>query len=384
MFTKNNFNSDNFNAGLVAAIGNRIENDMFTDAIIAGTKYLTDTLREKGGCEGDGAPLVGQVLGGAAPKLPLSALQTVSEKDEQKGIEQLLRGYYIGIRNPRTHEATEDTEDFCIRIMVLIDTILQFLNREVEEFDVSAFVDRVYDPHFVASNEYAQALVSQVPNDKLIEVFQIAFDKRNDGDIKQVEVAFQAIYQLMPEGDLKSAIESVGDALREVTETIDIANLFKLLKPSAWQLLQDDVKMRIENIIIVSCNEGRFDNYSGIEKGSIGTWGNTFGRYFSRKDDLGVAILSRLVNDWYTQNYIGKYYMYSLPSIITDEETFESLSNNLTYAVLDNQAKVVRTKLLEVCGNYPEKLKESLKVHAQERKHNDPEYAEQLLEALSK
>lgn len=384
MFTKNNFNADNFNAGLVAAVGNRIESDLFTDAIIAGTKYLTDTLREKGGCEGDGAQLVGQVLDGTAPKLPINTLRTVSEIDEQKGIAQLLRGYYIGIRNPRTHEATEDTEEFCIRIMVLIDTMLQFLNREVEEFDVPGFVNRIYDPHFVASSEYAHALISQVPNDKLIDVFQIAFARRNDGDIKQVEVAFQAIYQLMPEGNLKAAIECVGDALREATESSDIANLFKLLKPSAWQLLQDDVKMRVENIVIESCNEGRFDKYSGIEKGSIGTWGTTFGRYFSRKDDLGVAILSRLLNDWYTQNYIGKYYMYSLPSIITDEGVFDELSNNLSYAVLGNQAEVVRTKLLEVCSNYPEKLKESLKVHAQERKHSDPEYAEQLFEVLSK
>ena len=74
MFTKNNFN-----AGLVAAVGNRIKSDLFTDAIIAGTKYLTDTLREKRGCEGDGTQLVGQALGGAEPKLPINTLRAVSE-----------------------------------------------------------------------------------------------------------------------------------------------------------------------------------------------------------------------------------------------------------------------------------------------------------------
>jgi uncharacterized protein (TIGR02391 family) len=383
MYTKNNFTGDNFDAGLIAAVGNRLESGAFTDAILAGTKYLTDILREKGQCEGDGVQLVGQVLGGAAPKIPINKLQTVSEKDEQKGLEQLLRGYYIGIRNPRTHEATEDTEEFCIKMMVLIETILQFLNREVDEFDVETFVDKIYDPYFVASDEYAQSLVSQVPNDKLVSVFNRAFIRRTEGEISQIKFAFLAIYHILPEVYLSGVIECVGNALRETTEPSEFTNLFALLKPNAWQLLQSDVKMRAENIIIDSCSEGRFNIHSGIEKGSIGTWGVIFGRYFSRKDDLCDAILSRLVSDWYTQNYVGKYFMYFIPTIISNEEQYKTLADNLTYAALSNQATIVRSKLLEVCGNYPEKIKKLLTVNTQERRHNDPAYAEKLLEALS-
>ncbi|WP_373032393.1 TIGR02391 family protein [Sulfurovum sp.] len=383
MFIKDNFNEENFDQGLVAAVGQRITNGEYTDAILAGTKYLTDMLREKSSSEGDGAQLVGQVLGGHTPKLPLNSLQTVSEKDEQKGIEQLLRGYYIGIRNPRTHEITQDTEEFCIRIMILIDTMLQYINREVEEFDVPDFVNRIYDPHFVASKEYAETLISQVPNDKLIEVFKYAFDRRDDGRIKDIKFAFTAIYQLLPEDDLKSAIECVGESLRVATDNSKIAELFRLLKPSAWQYLQNDVKMRIENMVIESAKVGRYDIYSGIEKGSIGTWGNTFGKYFSRKDDLVAVLLSRLTSDWYTQNYVGEYFMYSLPAMITRDEQMELLAENLSYAALSNQAKIVRSQLLEVCENYPAHLKKLLKVSVQERKNNDSEYAEELLDLLT-
>lgn len=382
MFNKENFNADNFDPELISFVGNRINNEEFTDAILAGTKYLTDVLRKKGGCEGDGAQLVGQVLGGVAPKLPINSLQTVSEKDEQKGLEQLLRGYYIGIRNPRTHEITEDTEDYCIRIMVLIDTMIKYLKREVEEFDVAGFVNRIYDPHFVASEEYAEALISQVPANKIINVFQVAFDRRGEGRPKDIEFAFRAMYQLMLEEDLKSAIECIGEKLKVATETSDIANLFRLFKPNAWQLLKDDARMRIENMVIEGCNKGRYDNFAGIEKGSIGTWGNTLGRYFSRREDLGAALLSRLESDWYTQNYVGKYFMYSLPTIITSDEQLELLADNLAYAALSNKAKVVRSKLLEVSENYPEKLKRLLRVAVQERQHNDKKYAEELLDKL--
>ena len=339
--------------------------------------------REKSHTEGDGAQLVGQVLGGTAPKLPINNLQTVSEKDEQKGIEQMLRGFYIGIRNPRTHEITQDTEEFCIRIMIMIDTILQYLNREVEEFDISGFVDRIYDPHFVASEEYAEALVAQVPNNKLIDVFMAAFERRAEGKAKEIKFAFRAMYQLFPEGDLSTAIECIGNSLRGATDTTEIANLFRLMKPKAWQLLQDDVKMRIENMIIEDCKKGRYDIYSGIEKGSLGTWGNTFGRHFSRRKDLGNALISRLENDWYTQNYVAKYYIYSLPAIIYVDSQLGELAENLAYAALSNKAKLVRSELLEACENYPSKLKELLKVAIQERKHNDPEYAEKILNLLS-
>lgn len=67
MFKKQNFNEYNFDKNLVAAVGSRLEYNLYTDAILQGTKHLTQLLRDKGGCEGDGASLVGQVLGGPPP-----------------------------------------------------------------------------------------------------------------------------------------------------------------------------------------------------------------------------------------------------------------------------------------------------------------------------
>ncbi|OEU65161.1 MAG: TIGR02391 family protein [Desulfovibrio sp. S3730MH75] len=382
MFTKIFFTNEHFEEGLVEAVGNRLKNGEYTDAILVGTKYLTDVLRQKGNVEGDGAQLVGQVLGGNAPSFPLNKLQTVSEKNEQKGIEQLLRGFYIGVRNPRTHEITEDTEDFCIRALVIIDTALQYLNRKAEEFDVTAFVDRIYDPHFVPSEEYAQTLVSQVPVNKILDVFLQAFERRLEGNTKDIKHAFEALYQVMPENQIAQAVEKIGDALRIETEASNIASLFRFLKPSSWSLLQADVRIRVENMIIAGCKTGTYDVYSGIKKGPLGTWGNTFGRYFQRKDDLAQALIVRLGSDWYTQNYVGQYFMYSLPVIVTDDELVEKATDMLAYAALDNKAKVVRSKLIDVCQNYPAKWKELLKVYVQERKEYDNDYADKVLELL--
>lgn len=381
MFSKDLFTKDNFDSGLVDAVGNRLANGEYSDAIIAGVKYLTDTLREVGGVEGDGAQLVGQVLGGTAPIFALNKLQTVSEKDEQKGIEQFIRGIYIGIRNPRTHDAIEDTEDFAVRVLVAVDLSLQYLAREAQVFDVAAFVNRIYEPHFVPNAEYAQALVSEIPNDKVVPVFLAAFSRRTEGDLEKTRHAFTALYQLMNAEQMAEVTHALGDELRGIVDTAKIAEIFRLLKPEAWSTLQGDVRMRMENIIIEACKEGTYDVHSGLVNGGIGTWGNTFGRYFTRRDDLADALINRLYASWYTQNFVGKYYMYPLPALITGER-IEKAIDALAYAALGNKAKAVRARLLEVAQNYPEPWKNALKVAVQERKDSDPEYADSLLGVL--
>jgi len=382
MLTKDIFTTENFNPGLIFAVGNRLQTGEYTDAILAGMKCLTDVLRAKGGIEGDGAQLVGQVLGGSAPTLRLNKLQTVSEKDEQKGIEQLVRGLYVGVRNPRTHEITEDTEDFCIRTLIIVDVILQYLNRNVEEFNVQDFVNRIYDPYFVPSQEYAQALVSQVPADKVMEIFSATFARRDEGKLRDVQFAFEALYQIMPDDDLSLAVNAIGNALRTEQDASKIADLFQLLKPSAWSLLDMDVQIRMENLIIEECGQGTYDVYASFTKKALGSWGNTFGRYFDRRDDLANCLIGRLGRDWYSQNYVGQYFMYALPVIITGAELIKQTADILSYAAVGNKAKVIRHKLLEVAPNYPPEWKEQLKVSIQERKESDADYADQILSLL--
>jgi Protein of unknown function (Hypoth_ymh) len=53
------------------AIRINYEKRNFTGAILDGFYFLSDLLRNKSGIEGDGAPLIGQALGGSSPKIKL-------------------------------------------------------------------------------------------------------------------------------------------------------------------------------------------------------------------------------------------------------------------------------------------------------------------------
>ncbi|MEY6888248.1 TIGR02391 family protein [Klebsiella pneumoniae] len=382
MFVKNNFNANNFDVELVDAIGNRLENNQFSDAILAGTKYLTTLLREKGQCEGDGAQLVGTVLGGQSPRIKINSLQSVSEQDEQRGFESLLRGYYQCIRNPRTHDNFPDTEDSCMRILIMLDTLIKYLKRDVAEFDYTAILERVYEVHFVNNSDYAEALISQIPEKRLVDFFQDLILRFNERPTKEIDSIFKAINQRLSGEEEKAAMRLIGEELRRASNDSEFANVFRIIKPSAWRILPDDVLIRMEKIIIEECKKGYFDFYSNATKGAIGTWGNTFGSKFKRKDDLGDALIGLLYNSWYTQNYVAKYYVFSIPSIITDDVKVKELADALAYATIVNGAKLLRTKLIDASKNYPEQLKNHLRDAVQQRMDSDKKYAEELLDQI--
>jgi len=79
---------------LWAVIATSYESGNYTGAILDSIHFLGELIREKTGLEGDGVSLVGQAFGGQNPKLKVTKLQTESDGNVQKGVEQFLRGIY--------------------------------------------------------------------------------------------------------------------------------------------------------------------------------------------------------------------------------------------------------------------------------------------------
>ena len=103
------------------AVKSTYEVENYSGAILDAMHHLSDVLRDRAGVDGDGATLVGQALGGNSPRLRINRLQTETEKNEQRGIESILRGMYQAIRNPRSHENIEDKQETA-------DAIIHFVN----------------------------------------------------------------------------------------------------------------------------------------------------------------------------------------------------------------------------------------------------------------
>ncbi len=92
--------------------------DNYFHAVLEATKSIADKLRAKSGLSEDGAKLVDLTLCGSSPLLIMNAMVTDSQRSEQSGFANLVKGTFGMFRNPTAHEARlfwtmtkEDAED---------------------------------------------------------------------------------------------------------------------------------------------------------------------------------------------------------------------------------------------------------------------------------
>lgn len=74
-------------------------------AVLEAVKSVADKMRARTGLTDDGAPLVDRALGGDQPMLAINARASVSERGEQNGFANLIKGTFGMFRNPTAHEA---------------------------------------------------------------------------------------------------------------------------------------------------------------------------------------------------------------------------------------------------------------------------------------
>lgn len=74
-------------------------------AVQEAVKSVADKIRTRTGLTDDGSTLVDRALGGAAPMLAINPHRTESERSEQKGFANLVRGTFGMFRNTTAHEA---------------------------------------------------------------------------------------------------------------------------------------------------------------------------------------------------------------------------------------------------------------------------------------
>lgn len=383
MLTCSSFGWDEIETGLRSAVELRALSGEYSDAVRAAFRYMTEVIRSKSGEAGDGLQLVGKALGGNAPAIRVNQMRTQSEVDEQKGVETLIRGLYTAIRNPLNHENVQTSEVDFLRALMMVDTAIRYLTRQVVVFEMNDFVTRVFDPYFVASKDYADQIVSSVPQDQLAEAFTAIFNKRNEGDANKLKFTFRAFYGRMSESQISTIISLMAQPLRNETDLPTLVRLLKILRGDFLRQLPDDVRTRLENMMLDDMAKGTYDAYSGPKLGPIGTWVVRFGEHFTDKQRLLEVLNERLRNDWYSQNYMGHYFMYILPDLVPSQtDAVSTVCDSLSYAMIVNQAKILRQKFTEVCKNYPPLWKEQLRAAIQLRNDSDPDFVARTLALL--
>ena len=363
---------------ICSVIKNKYDNKSYSDAILESIKYLTNLIRKKSKIDTDGASLVGQAFGGQSPKIKINKMETTSEKDEQKGYEQILRGIYCGIRNPRVHEQYQDVKEVADSIIIFINYLAEMIKSTKNNFQLEEYKKRVFDPLFPAREDYAEMLVNEIPSDEILNTSISILKDRNRGESKKIEIYFKTLFNKMDESQYASLMKSISNELKIAQRDIDIISIIRLIEPKFWLMLDDDVKIRIENTIIKSVSKGYYDIHEGIKEGHLGTWASSRGVYFKLRNELGEAIIKQLAKNWYAQNYIAEYFIYNISSIIEDGDMVKRCCENISYATLFNNATHLQKLLKDNFGYFPTHWQQLIIKCGLKYNENNPEYFESL------
>lgn len=79
--------------------------DDYFHAVLEAVKSVADKMRVRTGLTDDGGTLVDRVLGGDPPMLAVNPRSTASDRSEQSGFANLVKGVFGMFRNPTAHEA---------------------------------------------------------------------------------------------------------------------------------------------------------------------------------------------------------------------------------------------------------------------------------------
>jgi uncharacterized protein (TIGR02391 family) len=77
--------------------------DNYFHAVLEATKSVADKLRARTGLTDDGSILVDRALGGDLPLLAINAFEGESERAEQRGFANIVKGVFGMFRNPPAH-----------------------------------------------------------------------------------------------------------------------------------------------------------------------------------------------------------------------------------------------------------------------------------------
>ncbi|MBX8471144.1 TIGR02391 family protein [Pseudomonas sp. RIT778] len=286
----------------------------FTGAILDAFHYLSDLIRKKSGLEGDGAPLIGSAFGGASPKIKLNKLQTESERNIQKGMEQTLRGIYQTFRNPRSHEKISDTDEDAQIIIIFIGYIVRQLDLAKSQFSREDYLKRILDPDFVPQVRYAELLVDEIPANQRLETFLDVYRAKTAGKIEHLKYFFNALIPKLSSDQINQAYEIISDELKTADDETTLRIIIGSLGGKCWAHLQETARLRIENRLIRSIKDGKYDtNLNRVRDGSLGTWIVSILPQISLKKEALRAISDSLHSDnAEKEDYIIRYILSSM------------------------------------------------------------------------
>jgi uncharacterized protein (TIGR02391 family) len=119
------FDERNIHPDITAVSMKLFDDGHYAQATFEAFKYIDNQVKAVSGIEDTGFNLMMNAFNETGPKIKLTNLKTMSDKDEQKGFRYIFAGTMSGIRNPRGHDNRVDPIDLCLDHLSLASVLLR-------------------------------------------------------------------------------------------------------------------------------------------------------------------------------------------------------------------------------------------------------------------
>ena len=280
----------------------------YTGAIIASVQYLSDLIRKKSGLTGDGQQLVGGAFGGQDPIIKINDLRSDSEKDEQRGIESLLRGIYTGIRNPRVHSGGTDTLDSADVLIAFVNWLISLIQKSESPFDPEVILRRILDPHFVPRAEYARLVIQEIPPGLRLDIALELIRRTDWPTIEPATIICANIWSYLQSSEQSSYLAALNRQLLEAQEEVDFV-IGVNLALSHWDNLSLIARQRAENRMIRAVSEAEETALQSLSPFSLEVRAVELSRSFTLKENLLKTLEMKVNRDNHSdEDYFFKYW----------------------------------------------------------------------------
>lgn len=266
----------------------------YTNSILDAIQFIGDVIREKSGIESDGNQLIGAALGGENPKIKLNNLSTETEKNFQKGIESILRGFYSAYRNPRSHSKIQDSEIEAFEVLTFLNHLLKIVDKSTGKFTSELFFRRVFDEDFVQTEKYASLIVMDIPKNKHYEIAVGIFRSKENGKIHNLKLVWDSVIIKLTEEQKAELLDLAAEELRYADTVGAITRCISLFKNS-WEQIAEDARLRAENKLIKCLDEAEKSNYGKLnESGIYSSWITSIVKISLLKSEIAQKIFEIL------------------------------------------------------------------------------------------
>lgn len=219
---------------------------------------------------------------------------------------------------------------------------------------------RVTEEGFVAGPEYAEALIEETPSSAMLPLLKRLVSEK--GYETKHRDYVESIWSNLEDNEKTSFLRDLSESIDQETPKGRYwpnLRLLSALGKEAWNGLPLRVRIRLEGLIVKDVLAGHKDIHSAkaVSGGSLGTYARSLWRRFNKPEDLADNLISLLRQNWYTQNYVGEYFINMIPEIARITGRRDEFIAALRIAVA-NDARLVVRKIDNLPTDWLEEIQE--------------------------